>query len=362
VLSFGLFLNYTRTRPEEDSVGLFDEFLEMAIVAEELGFETIWVPEHHLIHNAQAPSCLLNAVHIGQHVKLRIGTAICPLPYRHPLIWAGEIAQADHMLQGRLDVGVARGAYQYEFERLGLDFSASKEMFEEQLEALVAQWSADEAVGHQGRHWSWDPSFVWPRTFQSPHPPMWVGGQSDRTVRWAAAQGYHVFNAPFLNPMSHTRELVAAFRDARPEGPTSLAGGVPRFGSLRMAWVSDDEDDVRDKVHLAKLRQRMVHHLQFYTQFANPRAYVAPLPHEGEPTDEEIEANLLFGSSAVVLDKIREYDRAGVDDLLIQFTFGASHEEVLASMRLFAANVLEPFRAEKAAGGAAVAAVAAAGR
>src|ERR1051326_3502774 len=98
VLSFGVFLSYNEIYPEQDGSTIYREMLEQGILADQLGYDVIWLPEHHLIQFMKAPNALLSAVQIGQHVRCRVGTAVVVLPYHHPLISSADIAEADNIL------------------------------------------------------------------------------------------------------------------------------------------------------------------------------------------------------------------------------------------------------------------------
>jgi alkanesulfonate monooxygenase SsuD/methylene tetrahydromethanopterin reductase-like flavin-dependent oxidoreductase (luciferase family) len=342
MLTFGLFLMPTRIHRDEDSAGLYDEMRDLAVLADQVGFDVVWTPEHHMVQCAQAPSCLLSAAAIGQHVRCRVGTAVALLPYRHPLIWAGEIAAADNLVGGRLELGVGRGAYKYEHERLGLDIGDSKASFQETLQAIVEQLSSEGSVAHQGLLYSYGPTFVLPRPVQRPCPPVWIAAQREETVRWGAERGYHVFNAPFLKPFAYVAGLAEAFREARQK---SNASGEPRqFGVLRQGWVSEDEDELQELIHTVMMRQRMVSHLDDYDVNADDRAYVAPDPVPDEPSPEECMENLLWGTPDRVLQQVIEYEQAGVDHLIFSVSWGLPIERQLASLQLFADKVLTPYR------------------
>jgi alkanesulfonate monooxygenase SsuD/methylene tetrahydromethanopterin reductase-like flavin-dependent oxidoreductase (luciferase family) len=358
MLSFGTFLPYTPLHPfNAEAPDLYADMVELAVLADELGFDTVWVPEHHGLYTLQAPGPLMLAVQLAQRVKCRVGTAVAVLPYRHPLVWAGEVAAADIITGGRLDFGVARGAYRYEFDRLGLDFDDSKEMFEESLEAIVTLLKSDKVVAHEGKHYPFAETKIWPRPIQRPHPPVWVGAQSDPTVRWSVARGHHVFNSPFFKPMSHTREIASVFHEAREEA--GAARGELQFGSMRQAFVSERESDIQRALEVGQVRQRTVSHLHSYDQKIDEHGFVATDPIEGEPTLELARANQLFGTPEEVLAKVVEYDAAGVDHLIPNFLFGLSTAEVAETMRVFAETVIKPYRAGATDAATATAALAA---
>jgi alkanesulfonate monooxygenase SsuD/methylene tetrahydromethanopterin reductase-like flavin-dependent oxidoreductase (luciferase family) len=345
VLTFSIFLSYQRIHPPEAYAGtsLYQEKLVEAKEADELGYDLIWVPEHHLIHFMSAPSTFLLATQIGLNVNIRVGTMVSLLVYRHPLISAGEIALTDQILEGRLELGVGRGAYEYEFERMGIPFAEGKERFAEALRAVEHIWSSpDGAVKFDGDFWQFDSSYVWPQPVQQPHPPLWYAAMSEPSIQMAAAAGYHVTNWPFLAPMSRVAKVAETFHAAREEAGGQK--GEQKLGILRGAWVAETEEKAREQVETALVNHRINQRLHHFTQRADPRGYVAPEPLEDEPTADEVYENLIMGTPEQCLEKLEQYTEVGVDQVLLMFDFGAPHEQVVESMRLFAEQVIRPYR------------------
>jgi alkanesulfonate monooxygenase SsuD/methylene tetrahydromethanopterin reductase-like flavin-dependent oxidoreductase (luciferase family) len=343
-MDFGIFLSYQRIyRPEDYRTSLFEEKRIEAAAAERLGYDMVWVPEHHLIHFIQTPNALMLAQHVGRDLSIRVGTMATLLTLRHPLIIAGEIALTDEILDGRLELGVGRGAYQYEFERLGIPFAEGKDRFAEALGFLERLWaSEDGAASLDGRFNKFTAAAVWPRPRQRPAPPTWVAGMTAPTVDWAARKGYHVANWPFIRPMDAVRQIAETFHEGR-----EAAGG--RRGSQQLAILRaafpTTSSDLDARVEQVLLNHRINQRLHFFTQNADPSGYVTPEPLEEEPSREDILQNLLLGTPEECLDKVEEYYRLGVDQLMLYFDFGPAHEEVLGAMEVFAREVMDPFRA-----------------
>ena len=348
-LTFSIFLSYQRIHPPEAYEGqpIYEERLTEAKLADELGYDLLWIPEHHLIHFMQAPSTLLLATQLGLNVRMRVGTMVSLLVYRHPLITAGEIALTDQILGGRLELGVGRGAYEYEFERLGIPFAEGKERFAEALRAVEHIWRNPEGgEPFKGDFWNFDGSYVWPPPAQLPHPPIWYAAMSEPSIELAAAAGYHVTNWPFLGPMSRVAKVADVFHAAR-----ESAGGVrgeQQLGILRGAFVAETEEEARRHVETALVNHRINQRLHHFTQRADPRGYVAPEPLDEEPSADEVYENLIMGTPDQCLAKVEEYDALGVDQILLMFDFGAPHDEVMRSMRLFAEEVMQPYRERQA--------------
>ena len=133
-MKFSLFVHMERTAPEKSHSELFSELETLVKIAEDGGMETAWIGEHHCMEFTIAPNPFINIAYLGAKTKrIRLGTGTVVAPFWHPLRLAGEAALADLACQGRLDLGIARGAYQFEYERLspGLDaMEAGKKMRE----------------------------------------------------------------------------------------------------------------------------------------------------------------------------------------------------------------------------------------
>ena len=121
----------------ESSAKVYARALEVALEAENLGFHSIWIAEHHFSNYGYVPSPLVMASHIAaKTANIRIGTGVVVLPLHHPLIVAEETAMVDILSNGRLEVGLGRGYQPYEFERFDQTLSESRERWSEGVEIL----------------------------------------------------------------------------------------------------------------------------------------------------------------------------------------------------------------------------------
>jgi len=118
-MKFSLFIHMERVSAEDDQKQLYDEMIELCRMADEGGMHAIWTGEHHGMNFTIAPNPLLNLVDLARRTKnVRLGTGTVIAPFWHPIRLAGEAAMADIIMDGRLDLGIARGAYSFEYERL----------------------------------------------------------------------------------------------------------------------------------------------------------------------------------------------------------------------------------------------------
>ena len=120
--------------------------------------------------------------------RLRLGTGICIVPQHDPIALAKQVATIDHIAGGRFLFGVGAGWLVEELRNHGVDPATRWALMEEQLLAMKAIWTTDEAEFH-GNHVDFDPIWCWPKPVQKPHPPLIVGGDSARSLRLAALHG-----------------------------------------------------------------------------------------------------------------------------------------------------------------------------
>ena len=142
---------------------LYGDMVEQAILAEALGYGGVTVPEHHLINLLLMPSPLQMAVKVASVTeRIEITTAVAVLPIRDMRVFAGEVAMADILTDGRLILGVGRGAFGYETARLGVPLEETRERFDESLNVLMALLSEEE-VSWSGKYYNFDPLTIMPR-------------------------------------------------------------------------------------------------------------------------------------------------------------------------------------------------------
>jgi probable F420-dependent oxidoreductase len=184
--------------------------LDVAVVAqtaESLGFESLWLPEHsimpvHVTTRYQGspdgsipPSMsdmgdpfvgLARASAVTKTLKL--GTGICLVPERNPLLLAKEIATLDHLSQGRFLFGIGAGWLREETEIMGGDFVHRWGQTREAILAMKELWTKDEAEYH-GKFYDFPPVRSFPKPFQKPHPPIFLGGSARNVLQRVVAWG-----------------------------------------------------------------------------------------------------------------------------------------------------------------------------
>ena len=150
-MEFSLFAHMERVSRGDSHEKLYSDFIDLCKMADEGGMRAIWTGEHHGMEFTIAPNPFLSIVDLAHHTKnVRLGTGTIIAPFWHPIKLAGEAAATDLMTKGRLEIGIARGAYSYEYERIvpGMDaWNAGKRM-REIAPTLRKLWHGDYA--HNG--------------------------------------------------------------------------------------------------------------------------------------------------------------------------------------------------------------------
>ena len=344
-MEFNLFLSSYYPDTSYGAARLYEDMVAQARLADQLGFASVALPEHHLINILTTPAPLIMAVKVASETKqVKIVTSVAVLPLHDMRTYAGEVVMADVLTEGRLILGVGRGAFAYEMGRIGTPLEISREKFDESLAVLEALLTREE-VGWDGKYYQFEPLTIMPRPVRP--IPMMIAALAPKAIYHCAKRGFHVQTTPLQGSRSHMLEQVDAFR--RGKEALGLAGAHLTLSLLRIAFVAKDEHDKRAKLELAH-----GYYQRFDNVFTGPglvsHGAIEPLPPK--LSVEELAENLLIGTPEELIDKLAIYAEAGIDETILNMNIGASQEETLTSIRRFAEEILPKFsqhRGHKAA-------------
>ena len=168
---------------------LYADIIEQVEAAEELGFDAVWISEHHFVEDGYCSGTLPTMAALAARTKrIRIGSSLMLLPMHHPLRVAEDGATVDILSNGRFMLGVGVGYRREEFAAFQIPLSERGSRMEEALQIIRAAWSGERFSFH-GKHWQFDDIRVTPPPVQKPNPPILVGGVVDRAVERAARLG-----------------------------------------------------------------------------------------------------------------------------------------------------------------------------
>lgn len=324
--------------PDTDYGGdrLFEDMLAQARHADKLGYASVSLPEHHLINVLLTPAPLLMAVRIASETRnVEIMTSVAVLPLHDMRIFAGEVVMADILTEGRLILGVGRGAFAYEIERMGLPMEETRAKFDESLNVLQALLTREE-VSWDGDYYKFDPITVMPRPVRPIRMMMAV--MAPPGIYACTKRGFHIQTTPLMGSDEKMLEQVGAFHQAKEE--MGEAGKDLTLSLSRVMWLARDEAERAEKIALAQ---------DYYSRFDNvftgpgqvSNGAIAPLPRA--QTAEELAENLLICTEQEMIDKLSVYHEANIDEIITSQNIGASNAETLENMERIADRILPHF-------------------
>ena len=340
-MDFNHFLTSYMPNPNVGSKVHFQNMIEQSILAEKLGYKKVSIPEHHLINLLMMPSPLQMAVKIASLTKnISISTSVAVLPLHDMRTYAGEVATADILTDGRLILGVARGAFPWEMKRLGTPIENSKEKFTESLEVLQKLLSEEE-VSFSGKYYNFEALTIMPRPITKPIPIM-IAAMDPNSIKNAALRGFHVQSTVLSGTKELLMERVNAFRDGCEE--LGEKGKLLKLSMQRMMFVAKDEKDAEKKNKLA-----YEYYKRFDNMFTGPgkvkNGNIIPLPRK--QSFEEMKDNLLICPINELIDKLSIYAEAGVDEFIISSSFGQEQNETIESMHKISEEIIPYFKNSK---------------
>jgi alkanesulfonate monooxygenase SsuD/methylene tetrahydromethanopterin reductase-like flavin-dependent oxidoreductase (luciferase family) len=341
-MDFGIFLllqSPSARSPEE----IFARGTEIALAADRLGFDSVWCAEHHFSTYGYLSRPLMFAVQLAAKTeRIRVGSAVVVLPLHHPLVVAEEIATADLLSGGRLDLGLGRGYQTYEFERLGLSLADSRERFEEGLDILLKAFTG-KPFSHEGKHFKFAETSIFPVPVQRPHPPIWIVGQSQESIIATARRGFNLVSGGFGVSVDRLREFRRGL-DAMAIDPAVKS--KIRISTQRPVYVTDDASELAEVVEQARWNMRVTLSLRQGLERVDKGRAIA-IPFENEPETQALLDNyFVMGTPKQCIAKLNELrDAMGMTHFNANFWFGdLPQQKVLRSMQRFAEEVIPAFR------------------
>src|SRR5499426_1498443 len=175
-----------------DSIG-YRKYIDYVLCAEDLGFHSVFVVEHHFTGVGQLSASLNFLSYLAARTeRMRLGTAVVVLPWHNPVLLAEQVATLDLLSGGRVDLGIGRGYRQAEFDQFCISMTEAQERFEECLEVMLKSWTSDERFTHHGKRWHYEDIVVEPAPVQRPHPPLWLAGGSPQGIAFIAGRNYNL--------------------------------------------------------------------------------------------------------------------------------------------------------------------------
>jgi len=311
----------------------FREFVELGVIAEQLGYDSYHLGEHHFCEYVlSSPTPVLAAV-AERTGRVRLSTAVALLPHHDPVRIAEDYATVDQLSGGRVELLAGRGVFRDVYRQYGQDEAQSAAMLAESVDLIRRLWS-EEVVSWSGTiRPPLDGVTLHPRPFQRPHPPIWLSASSEASVDRAVAIG-----CPIVIPTVSTGVALPAVLATRYRAGWERTGRDPA-GALVGLHVHCYVGDGTTETARERWHRHQISYLEWVFSLARPGMALPPaLAELGTPI-----AQAVCGSVDDVADTLarRVTAMGGVDVLLVQTDQGGlAWDEVGASLARFSASVV----------------------
>lgn len=281
----------------------WDQWVTLAHACERLGFEGMFRSDHYLAFarpeergalDAWATIAALAAV----TERIRLGTMVSPVTFRHPANLAKSVVTADHVSGGRVELGMGAGWFEREHEAFGFRFPGARERIDilsEQVEIVHRLWGRDaDEVTFEGTHYRLDACPALPKPFQAPHPPLILGGGAGPRSAALAARWADEYDVVYVDPIRAKERMdrISAACEAIDRDPTTV-----RRSLLTKTIVGTDESEVR---------RRVTELMAWEEGDGDPDAFL-----------EELRSTHVVGTSDQVLTRLAEFAAAGIQRVLV---------------------------------------------
>ena len=338
-MKFGNFVFPISTNPSNDQK-IIDETLDEILFCEQLGYDTVWLSEHHFDGaTAYVDPVTFAAAVAAKTKRIRIGFAVVEMALHHPVRLAAQVSLLDNISKGRLIVGTGKGSAfnEYEYIGFGVPMSDSASNLEEAESLLIEAWQGD-PVNFKGKYWNVSFPGLRPMTYTKPHPPIIRACLSLESTKAMAR-----IKRPILIGAQDNQsiaERISLFRNEALSLNTSV-NEVDKL--LEQIWVSKnvfvgDSTEEATEIATEGLTREQKHFQQAREKF-NPSG----TPNNSTSGDD-FNSTFIVGTPKEVSEQISELKEIGVHNLMMKMNTGEmDNKKVMRSIELFAKHVIPNF-------------------
>lgn len=345
-MKFGMLIN-SQDPPDGSNIPrLYEEIIKEAELAEAVGFDSMFVPEHHMMPDGYlpAPAVLLAAV-ASRTKKLRLGTSILQLPEWHPIHVAEEWCVLDNISRGRAILGAGLGLVEPEFKLFGIELKGAVERFTEQIQIIQKSWR-EKNFSFTGKYYNLENVTITPRPVQKDGPPLWIGAMSEGALKRAGKLGCGWVTDPL-----HHINVMKSWGDIYRQSSAEHKNPAVETALLRTAWVAETKHELENvfwphvrAMHLFYKNLGFFESGRFNTEW---EPWVKTIT-DAEWTFDRVAPNrLIAGNPSQVIDEIARYrDETRCEHMILYLRYptGPGHEETMKCIRMFGEKVFPKFQ------------------
>jgi alkanesulfonate monooxygenase SsuD/methylene tetrahydromethanopterin reductase-like flavin-dependent oxidoreductase (luciferase family) len=336
----------------------YRDSLQQIALADQKGFETVWLVEHHFREGRSHMPCseaVLGALsQITKSIKLGFGVTLMPHEFIHPARVAEKVATVDLLSGGRVEWGLGRSTPMEQIA-FGVDIPRSKEKVLAAARTVVGMWDQEYYEEHS-EFLDFPKRMVTPKPYQFPHPPVWMAASSADSARLAGENALGLLCFSILQPLSKLKPLVDLYREAQARAKPLTGVRTDKVGIYTLVHCAES----RGKFEQNRLWDSMWWWYTTVAQFSlkwelshltpEEQARAFPLLDKQARGDFDIiqfdkEDMVIVGTPEECLAKFLKYEEAGVDQVLCYTKFGyLPHEAVMRSIELLGDYVIPELR------------------
>ena len=336
----------------------YDEAIAEIQYADKLGFNTVWVVEHHFRDGRSASPCseaILGGLALStEQIKLGFGVTLMPFGFIHPARVAEKVATVDVLSHGRVEWGTGRST-PMEQTAFGVPTDdRSREQWREAIEVVVGMWE-EELFSWDSPNLKFPPRIQTPKPYQDPHPPVWQAAASEKSAVTAGELGLGLLHLSLVQPVEKMGDTIRAYRAAqamaRPEEMLTRVKN-DRVGAYTLVHCYEDPDEAAGyglwKAVNWWYQSLAEFTLQWELATLSDEEKAKIFPYLQAVIDGEVpiqkyqeEDMIIIGTPDECLRKILRYEEAGVDQLLCYVQFGdLPHDKIMRGLELLSKEVI----------------------
>ena len=328
--------------------------LEQIILADKMGFEAVWLVEHHFRENrSHMPSneVVLGALsQVTERIKLGFGVALMPHEFIHPARIAEKVATVDLLSRGRAIWGMGRSTPMEQIA-FKVDIPASKEKMKAAARSVVGMWEQEYYEEHS-EYLDFPKRMVTPKPYQFPHPPAWMAASTESSAAMAGENGLGLLCFSIMQPLDKLKLVIDTYRKAQTRAVPLTSVCTNKVGIYTLVHCAESRDDFATNrlwdsmwwwykgISEFHLKWEMAHLSREQQEAAFPLLQ-ARARGEFDITEFDREDMVVVGTPDECLRKLARYEEAGVDQLLCYLNFGyLPHDAVMKSIELLGKHVI----------------------
>lgn len=350
-MDFGLNTNFAIPKNGTFEQGFREGFATVDL-AEELGMDTVWLPDTHFAPKRSvmaAPLCVASSI-VTRTRRLRVGLAVQVLPMIHPLRIAEEAATVDQLSQGRFEFGVGRGNAVRNYDIMGIEYGETKDRFQEALDIILKAFSG-ETFSYEGKYHRITNATLSPLPYQKPHPKIRIAANSEDSFGLIGRLGYPIFLGLRDMDKEDLKTNLKNYQEEWKKAGHSGDGGDINVRFPMYIAPSDEEAIEEPKQGMEYFFERFRDtYMASFGRAGTERVETRQTRYDKIATltyEDLLETKVIFGSPGRVIDRLTQFqEQIGITGITADLNPGGviPKDAAQRSMKLLTQEVMPAFK------------------